>query len=267
MSVARVSDRRKSEFEQLLSLPWWAGVAAGLFAYAVVGWFLPKVLATDATFADLWKVMQIPALLALGLCLMLSAASTVRQHVLRRRFIARNGIEDVRHLGRREWHAQIAAAFRRRGYDIAENRCAGVDIVLLKDGRRYFVRCKQWKVFNVGVSPLADLHTRMTEEAAAGGFFISSGVFTRDARSFAAEVNIELVGGTALHRFLNTDEAPAAVRPYPEPVFLSSTAMTIPVCPSCGNPMIRRVAKFGKTAGEEFWGCGQFPHCRGTRGI
>ena len=78
-------------------------------------------------------------------------------------------------------------------------------------------------------------------------------------------MNIELVGGISLVGFLETDQAPAAATPYREPVFLSSTALTVPVCPHCGSPMMRRVAKYGKTAGEEFWGCGQYPHCRGTR--
>jgi restriction system protein len=109
------------------------------------------------------------------------------------------------------------------------------------------------------------LNDRVNEEAAAGAFYISAGVFTRDARLYAAEMNIELIGGTALIAFIQTDAEPSKIAPYREPVFLSNTALTIPVCPACGNPMVRRVAKYGKNAGEEFWGCGQYPHCRGTR--
>ena len=44
--------------------------------------------------------------------------------------------------------------------------------------------------------------------------------------------------------------APPPLRP-PEPV---------PTCPRCKSPMIRRISKFGK-----FWGCTQYPQCRGTR--
>lgn len=265
MSAARVGDHRKSEFDLLLSLPWWVGVVVGAVAYVLVGWLLPLLLSNDATQAELSAAMQVPALLTLSICLMLAAASAWRVRHMRRKFTARNGLAKVQQLKQREFRAKVADAFERRGYGIAEQRVVGVDLVLTKDGRRYFVRCKHWKLFNVGTELLAELHARMTEEAASGGFFISSGVFTRHARQFAAEMNIELVGGIALLGFLESDQAPAAPTPYPEPVFLSSTALTVPVCPHCGSPMVRRVAKHGRTAGEEFWGCGQFPHCRGTR--
>ena len=33
-------------------------------------------------------------------------------------------------------------------------------------------------------------------------------------------------------------------------------------CPKCDAPMVRRVAKRGKNAGNEFWGCSTFPACR-----
>ncbi|MFT5725900.1 MAG: ribosomal protein L37AE/L43A [Desulforhopalus sp.] len=37
---------------------------------------------------------------------------------------------------------------------------------------------------------------------------------------------------------------------------------TVPICPKCGSKMVKRVAKKGKKAGEEFWGCSDFPRCR-----
>lgn len=33
-------------------------------------------------------------------------------------------------------------------------------------------------------------------------------------------------------------------------------------CPKCDAPMVRRIAKRGKNAGNEFWGCSMFPRCR-----
>jgi|TARA_R110001592_G_scaffold229914_1_gene486591 very-short-patch-repair endonuclease len=35
-----------------------------------------------------------------------------------------------------------------------------------------------------------------------------------------------------------------------------------PTCPKCGEPMLRRNAKSGSNAGQEFWGCRAFPKCR-----
>jgi len=36
-----------------------------------------------------------------------------------------------------------------------------------------------------------------------------------------------------------------------------------PDCPECGETMERKDARYGEHAGEEFWGCSDFPDCRG----
>ncbi len=40
-----------------------------------------------------------------------------------------------------------------------------------------------------------------------------------------------------------------------------------PECPECGKPMVRRTARQGIRAGKDFWGCSDFPKCRGVRNI
>lgn len=40
--------------------------------------------------------------------------------------------------------------------------------------------------------------------------------------------------------------------------------MIYPLCPKCGSGMTVRSAKQGFNAGGEFWGCNNFPSCRGT---
>lgn len=37
----------------------------------------------------------------------------------------------------------------------------------------------------------------------------------------------------------------------------------IPLCPRCGREMVKRQAKFGPYAGQSFWGCPNYPACRG----
>lgn len=36
-------------------------------------------------------------------------------------------------------------------------------------------------------------------------------------------------------------------------------------CPNCGGQMVLRTATCGPHAGDRFWGCEQFPYCRGIR--
>lgn len=38
----------------------------------------------------------------------------------------------------------------------------------------------------------------------------------------------------------------------------------IPACPQCGKATVLRAAKSGKNAGQQFWGCSDYPHCKGV---
>jgi len=37
----------------------------------------------------------------------------------------------------------------------------------------------------------------------------------------------------------------------------------IPPCPVCGKPTVLRTAKAGKSPGKQFWGCSDYPNCKG----
>ena len=44
-------------------------------------------------------------------------------------------------------------------------------------------------------------------------------------------------------------------------------ASTAPACPKCGESMVLRTAKSGSRTGQEFWGCSNFPKCRGVGSV
>ncbi len=66
------------------------------------------------------------------------------------------------------------------------------------------------------------------------------------------------------HR-LHVQHLQARHAPQPSPVVEEHPEPDNPFCPRCGNPMILRTTKKGPNAGNQFWGCSQFPKCRGTR--
>jgi restriction system protein len=164
-----------------------------------------------------------------------------------------------------------------------------VDLVLTKDGEKFFVQCKQWKAFKVGVSTVRELYGVMAAEGVAGGVVVTSGQFTRDAEAFATGRNVELLDGPALTQLLRDGRSaqadrsragtpgmpdPTAAPPQPAPATSSSRpraplgSAAEPTCPRCSKPMVRRVAKKGAAAGKDFWGCSAYSTgCRGTRDI
>ena len=44
----------------------------------------------------------------------------------------------------------------------------------------------------------------------------------------------------------------------------TATMTQAPTCPRCNGEMIKRVAKKGQQQGQTFFGCSQFPKCRGV---
>jgi hypothetical protein len=45
----------------------------------------------------------------------------------------------------------------------------------------------------------------------------------------------------------------------------AATGSETPHCPICNATMVPRTAKRGNRAGSSFWGCPNFPECRGIR--
>ena len=42
--------------------------------------------------------------------------------------------------------------------------------------------------------------------------------------------------------------------------------LTVPKCPHCRKPMVIKTARTGRNPGD-FWGCAEYPKCRGIRPI
>ena len=46
-----------------------------------------------------------------------------------------------------------------------------------------------------------------------------------------------------------------------------ATSPAAPACPRCGKPMALRTARKGAHTGSQFWGCSNYPECKGVRGL
>lgn len=136
----------------------------------------------------------------------------------------------------------------------------GVDLELHMGSDKYLVQCKQWKTSKVGVATVRELYGVMTAERAVGGFVVTSGAFTDDAKAFAEGRSIRLLDARGLRAMIG-NAAPVGQRAST----LESRVGEAPACPKCSSPMVERTAKSGSNAGKKFWGCSRFPACRGIR--
>ena len=101
------------------------------------------------------------------------------------------------------------------------------------------MQCKQWKAFKVGVQQVREFYGVMAAAGAAGGYFVTSGVYTDDAKEFAQGLNLELVDGKKLKLMLAAVEKTESL-PFvtPEkPLVTAPSPLATPSCPRCGAEM------------------------------
>jgi len=279
--------RRASLIEDLIKtaskLPWWLALTLALLAYF---WLHPIAISpiapssgldefsgalTKTLFKSLATFGQylLPLVFVVGA--IISLVSKYRRKTLYDA-AGSSGRDAIETMSWQEFELMVGEAFRRKGYVVQETggggADGGVDLVLRKDNETFLVQCKHWKALKVGVGPIRELFGVMAGRGAVGGFVVTSGRFTKEAKKFAHGRNIQLMDGEKLQSFIRNVEiklesaegAPDNTKNKVTPVSTSEIE-----CPQCGNAMVKRVAKKGATAGQAFWGCSQFPKCRGTR--
>ncbi|MBM7454382.1 restriction system protein [Oceanisphaera litoralis] len=295
--------RRQSLIEDMIDiaakLPWWLSLLLAIISYLILehfaaGPFEVEVTPGSTVPANLTELMLRPFFMAMQFFIPLaftfgaglSAIKALKGRSLAQKYISislqqpRTGstAKPTDDMSWQQFELLVGQAFRQQGYRVIDGGEAGadggVDVHLKKDGLTYFVQCKHWKAKSVGVSVVRELYGVIAGAGAEGGFVVTSGNFTEEAEAFARDKRISLLDGKALDDMLlhaKISLAEGALRASQH----TATAVTVPPatttptvsCPSCSSSMVRRKARRGANAGQEFWGCSQFPKCRGTRSI
>lgn len=283
--MAKKKTSPAEDFAELVALmPWWVGVALALVSYAVLHRMarpaLPAVVQPGQPVQMVDFAMQgvKVGLASLGqylvplICLAGAAMSAWRRRQ-RKRLIEdvanAKGSDALDSMSWREFEVLVGEAFRLQGFKVAETGGGGpdggVDLVLTKGTEKFLVQCKQWKAQKVGVGVVRELYGVMAARGAAGGFVVTSGSYSNDARAFADGRHVKLVDGQRLHAMVMQAKQSLAAQPNSVPSNSSSAKLPIePACPICKSKMIKRTATKGQNAGKQFWGCSRFPACRGS---
>jgi restriction system protein len=162
--------------------------------------YLPKLLGYCGQYA-------LPPIFIIG-----GLLGSLQRKVQSKKFARIAGAVDpgnaIRSLSWYEFERMVGEALRRQGYTVAETKKGpdgGVDLVLRKDGERFLVQCKQWRAFKVSVQVVRELYGVMAAQGATGGFVVTSGAFTAEARRFACGTSIQLIDGQRLTRWFRPE--------------------------------------------------------------
>lgn len=260
----------KNILETLATLPWWASVITAVFVYVAMAFIIPALAGKNMFAASFAKGLAQIAPYGFLLFLVPVPLSLFNSWRKRKQLDAQKDIDSIRELSWQYFEELVGEAYRRQGYRVGENDSAGpdggIDLVIQKDGKRYLVQCKQWRSQKVGVKIIREMFGLVAAEKAAGGIVITSGQFTRGASEFARGKSLELMDGEQLAELISTvQNTPMMSTPLSSKNETKTGASSVPSCPVCNGTMVLRTARKGKNIGRQFWGCQQFPKCKGTR--
>lgn len=276
--------QKTSPFEALVLMtsrfPWWVGVILALVAYAVLHPIASRPLTLAATPGQMgdMAVKGMQRTLALfgqyllpfgfGLAAVISGTKTIWQKRLYEKTAASTAVAALNEMSWGDFEQLVAEHFQRAGYQVSRaggnGPDGGIDLVLRKDNEKYLVQCKQWRAYKVGVQPVRELYGVMAADGAVGGFFVTSGIYTDEAKRFVQGLNLELIDGTRLKGMISTAHTTAVPSVSQQQ---SANEAIAPACPKCGGQMKKRIARQGSNVGNEFWGCAAFPKCNGLRSL
>jgi restriction system protein len=278
----RTMGRRKGELTELLEvasrLPWKVSVGLAPVTFIVFR-LIAAVSAQRAPVADLSQLGSVVIrgyihtfaaifqyLLPVALLIGAAVSFAKRSHSKQLLEGVRSNAANIGSLSWQDFERLVGEGFRHRGFQVSDRGGTapdgGIDLVLTRGKERFLVQCKQWRAQQVGVSVVRELYGVMAAEQVAGGYVVTSGTFSMDAKKFASGRNIELIDGQGLDALLR--EAQSAAPETARAKVGVSRMQTPPICPTCRTPMVMRTAKKGSNVGSSFWGCAQYPKCRQT---
>ncbi len=119
---------------------------------------------------------------------------------------ARANPKAISEMSWREFERLVGEAFRGRGFAVTGFGGSGpdgsIDLALMKNGERFLVQCKHWRKDQVGVTVVREMSGVMAAVDAHGGYVITGGQFTREAREFAKGTKLELMDGDVLEQLI-----------------------------------------------------------------
>lgn len=280
MARTKKSSPAEDIVEIVAILPWWLGIALAAILYFVLHSMALMPVSTASAnpgqvgqmvVGTLKKDLAVIGQYLLPFLCLVGAGISVWRRRARTQLIAdvitSPGQSALKEMRWQEFEQLVGEAFRLNGFSVQENggggADGGVDLVLRKNGEKFLVQCKQWRTLRVGVTVIRELYGVMAADGADGGYVVTCGRFTEEAKAFAKGRNVTLLDGDALEKIIRQTQRESGASPMaaPAPVNSSNAA---PGCPLCGKSMLLRTAQRGAHAGRRFWGCSAYPSCRGT---
>jgi restriction system protein len=185
--------REKSIFAILLRSPWWISAGVAVVFASVAAALMP------AQYVPFGVMSAAPFVVIAGIVLWRGRHAPDPQRV-------QAALAQAAAMPWRSFAAALEKAFTAQGYAVTllpgDQTNSGADLRLEKNEQITLVSAKRWKAATHGAEPLRELAVAVDKQAAQRSMYVSLGVVTEQAASFAKDQGIELLSGERLGALL-----------------------------------------------------------------
>lgn len=192
----------------LAQIPWWVSVTISASFYVLLKFIVPY-FETQSTLVNEVHISLGPFLAPVVALALLSPItfSFLKSNRKKKLHDLQEEIQSIQELSWLQFKELVAEAYRRTGYILMENSTftadPSVDLVMRKSANLYLVQCRYWQNRKLGLREVKNLLSLMHEKQASGVFLITTGIFTYEARYYAAGRPITLLDGIDLVELLD----------------------------------------------------------------
>lgn len=173
--------------------------------------------------------------------------------------LSRSGIDQIDLMDGVQFEHYLSVLFEKLGYKTNVTKATGdygADLILKKDNEKIVVQAKRYSK-NVGIKAVQEISASKSHYNADSAWVVSNSMFTKSAKELAVSNDVRLIDRNSLiDLILNVN--PNALNTAKE---VRSKIVPKEIhCPKCDSKMILR-----KSSKGSFYGCSDFPSCKGTR--
>ncbi|MFC5775519.1 restriction endonuclease [Ectobacillus antri] len=176
-----------------------------------------------------------------------------------RRILRLSGVNDIDKMNGFQFEYYVRELCQANGYEAKVTKAQGdfgADLILQKDRNRIVVQVKRYKG-KVGIKAVQEVVASKSYYNAEEAWIITNSFFTNSAMELATYNHVRLIDRKELIQMA------AIMNPYIQATqehVIRTTANNEVVCDKCGSEM-----KIRKGPSGLFYGCTNFPTCRGTK--
>ena len=127
----------------------------------------------------------------------------------------------------------------------------GIDVLAKKDGVKYAIQCKRYSK-PVGNKAVQEAYSGKDIYKADVAVVMSNMNFTSQAMEDAKKLKVELWDREKIYYLQKAGKVEVKAKAEKDNL----------ICPKCGGELVLRTAKKGSKAGNQFYGCSNYPNCK-----